>query len=498
MSWLLNLIYFLLLAVLSPVLIYRMLAHGKYRDGWAQKLLGRLPRRNSTAPCLWFHAVSVGEVLQLQTILQELEPRLPGYDFVITTTTVTGLAVAREKFSEPQHHVCYFPLDFSWAVNRALDRIRPSTVVLVELELWPNFIMAVHRRKIPLALVNGRISENSFRGYRRIRPLMQKLLIRFDTLAVQNEQYRRRLIVLGAPRNRIVVTGSVKFDGVQTDRNNPQTLELRTSFGIQDSDRVFIAGSTQAPEEQYALDTWLLLRQEFPELRLILVPRHQERFDEVAALVKKRGLSLVRRTETYCAAEQRASHKPEQRASHKPEQRASHKPERGVSAPRFVASKTGIGDHKDRPAYADRSGDGGGAESAPILLLDTLGELNACWGLANIAFVGGSLTRRGGQNMIEPSAYGAAVLFGQNTNNFRDVVDLLLAERAARVVVDSSDLTRTVRSLLSDRDSAEHQGKIAQRLVLTQQGATKRTAELIVDLQIPHKFDPNAMATKAA
>ena len=436
MSWLLNIAYILLLIAVSPVLLYRMLAHGKYRDGWGEKLLGRLPARSSDRPCIWFHAVSVGEVLQLQSVLNELEPRLPGHDFVITTTTVTGLSVAREKFAADRYHVCYFPLDFSWAVNRALDVIQPRAIGLVELELWPNFIAAAGRRGIPLALINGRISERSFRGYRRIRLLMQWLLQRFETLAVQNETYGRRLIELGAPKDRVVVTGSIKFDGVNTNRDNPQTAELRRSFGIGPSERVFVAGSTQSPEEDLALQTWISLREEFPELRLILVPRHKERFEEVAELVKSHNLPLLRRTITQG--------------------------EQGVLTP-----------------WCDE------LHSAPILLLDTLGELGACWGLADVAFVGGSLTRRGGQNMIEPAAYGAAVLFGPNTWNFRDVVELLLNSGAARVVADQEELTNTVGELLRDTSTAETQGQIAQQLVVAQQGATAKTCELLVQLAGP-------------
>jgi 3-deoxy-D-manno-octulosonic-acid transferase len=458
MSWLLNIAYILLLIAVSPVLLYRMLAHGKYRDGWGEKLLGRLPARSSYRPCLWFHAVSVGEVLQLQSVLRELEPQLPGHDFVITTTTVTGLSVAREKFAADRHHVCYFPLDFSWAVGRALDVIQPRAIVLVELELWPNFIAAAGRRGIPLALINGRISERSFRGYRRIRVLMRWLLQRFETLAVQNETYGRRLTELGAPADRVVVTGSIKFDGVNTNRNNPQTAELRRSFGIGQTERVFVAGSTQAPEEDVALQSWMSLREEFPELRLILVPRHKERFEEVAELVRSHGLPLQRRTEKSNIAV-------------------------GNAVPGVPRLLTDPDHHRGRSLQADRPA--GQSQKTPILLLDTLGELGVCWGLADVAFVGGSLTRRGGQNMIEPAAYGAAVLFGPNTWNFRDVVELLLNSGAARVVADREELTNTVGELLRDEAAAVKQGQIAQRLVVAQQGATAKTSELLVQLAGP-------------
>ena len=430
MPWLLNVLYLGLLVLVSPVLMYRRWAHGKYRDGWAEKFWGRLPQRMSSRPCLWLHAVSVGEVLQLRPVMRELVAARPDWEFVITTTTRTGLDVAQKEF--PQHTVCYCPLDFSWAVRQAIQRIRPSAIVLVELELWPNLILAANRMQVPLALINGRVSAKSFRGYRRVRPLLRNLLQRFALLAAQNEEYADRLLSLGAPRNRLHVTGSIKFDGVQFDRNNSKTTELRDFFGILPNQSVFIAGSTQAPEEEIALDTWQTLRQEFPDLRLILVPRHKERFEEVAQLVLARNLSLRRRS-------------------------------------------TGI--NRTTSSTSTES-------SSEVLLLDTLGELGACWGLADIAFVGGSLTQRGGQNMLEPSAFGAAVLFGPNTWNFRDIVEQLLSRKAAQVVRNGDEMTETVRALLKDPNSAHELGQRAKSFLATQQGATGRTIRLLLNLPI--------------
>ena len=420
MLWILNFAYAALLLAVSPVLLYRRWMLGKYRDGWAEKLWGQLPERSDPNPCLWLHAVSVGEVLQLRPMMKLLATQRPDWDFVITTTTRTGLDVAKKEY--PQHTVCYFPLDFSWATRRAIARIKPSAIVLVELELWPNFVLTAKRLGIPLALINGRVSENSFRGYRRIRPLIARLLSGFDLLAAQNNEYSDRLLALGAPRDRLHITGSIKFDGVRPDRSNPKTSELREFFGIRPEEKVFIAGSTQAPEEAFALDTWQTLRSEFPNLRLILVPRHKERFEEVAALVASRGLPLLRRS---------TGRVPD------PEQ---------------------------------------------VLLLDTLGELGACWGLADIAFVGGSLTQRGGQNMLEPAAYGAAVLFGPNTCNFRDIVEQLLARDAARVVRSDKELTSVVRELLKSPTTAQELGARAKSFVASQQGAAARTVELLLSL----------------
>ncbi len=421
MPWILNLAYVALLLVVSPVLLYRRWVHGKYRDGWGEKLWGRLPERDGSRPCLWLHAVSVGEVLQLRPLMKLLTAQRPGWDFVITTTTRTGLDVAKKEFS--QHTVCYCPLDFSWAVRNAIARLKPSAIVLVELELWPNLVLTASRLGIPLALINGRVSEKSFRGYCRIRRLVARLLRCFDLLAIQNNEYADRLWALGAPSERLHITGSIKFDGVQVDRANSKTAELRQFFGLRSDEKIFIAGSTQAPEESLALDTWQSLRSEFPNLRLILVPRHKERFEEVAALVTSRGLPLQRRSNP-----------------------------------------------------ASTAGD--------VLLLDTLGELGACWGLADIAFVGGSLTQRGGQNMLEPAAYGAAVLFGPNTWNFRDIVEQLLARDAARVVRTADELTAMVRDFLQHPAAADELGSRAKAFVATQQGAASRTVDLLLRLPV--------------
>lgn len=424
---LLNVAYLLLLVAVSPVLIYRSLVHGKYRNGWGEKLLGNLPELGATAPGserYWFHAVSVGEVLLLESIIPELRSRLPDADVVLTTTTSTGHDVARTKF--PEVTVCYFPLDFSWAVQRALSRIQPTQVILVELELWPNFLNSARQRGISVSLINGRLSEKSFCGYSRIHWLLRPVLQSFHLIAVQNETYAERFLTLGANAECVHVTGSAKFDRVQTDRYNVQTKQLKKAFGLNESEPVFIAGSTQDPEEKIAVESWLALRNEFPELRLILVPRHQERFEETARLVKSYDVPLRRRSEA-----------------------ADNKEDRDFS-------------------------------SDAVLLLDTLGELSACWGLADFAFVGGSMGSRGGQNMIEPCAYGAAVCFGPNTRNFRDVVESLLARQAASVVNDQAELTSQLREWLTDRQSASAQGAAARDFVLSQTGASQRTIDLLV------------------
>jgi 3-deoxy-D-manno-octulosonic-acid transferase len=424
-GWILNLLYGALLLAASPWIVFRRLRLGKDREGWRQKLFGDIPARPGAKPCLWFHAVSVGEVLLLKPVLDRLLAARTDLEIVISTTTQTGQSVAREKY--PFARTIYYPLDFTWAVDRALRRIRPDAVALVELELWPNFITAVHRAGIPLVLLNGRISERSFRGYSRLRGWVKGWLEKFTWLTVQTEEYGERLRLLGAPDERLVVTGSVKYDGLEQDRANSRTESLRRAFGIEAGERVLIAGSTQSPEEQLALEAYRGLSRQYPELRLVIVPRHKERFDEVARLIEQNGHSLLRRS-------------------------------------------TGI---------ATQAGD------RPILLLDTLGELSACWGLADIAFVGGSLTNRGGQNMLEPAAYGAAVLFGPNTFNFRHAVELLLSREAARVVRSGEELAAVVDTLLTDDRQRVALGARARELVLHQQGATERVVTILNDLLPP-------------
>jgi 3-deoxy-D-manno-octulosonic-acid transferase len=422
MPYALNLIYMALLVVCAPALLFRAIKAGKYREGWAAKVLGKAPRRIGERPCVWFHAVSVGEVLLLKPIVAELARRRPAWDVVISTTTTTGLAVARRSY--PDLVTFYAPLDFSWATRKAMARVRPTVLVLVELELWPNLIWAAKRAGVRVAIVNGRLSHRSHRGYKRLRGPLGPTLRRVDAIAAQTEEYAERFVSLGVPRHRVRVTGSVKYDGLEGDRNNPRTLALRRELGLAPADLVFVAGSTMEGEEAAALAAYRAARTQHARLRLVLVPRHADRFDRVAAWLEQRGERVLRR---------------------------SH-PEALV----------------------------GRGERPPVILVDTLGELAAVWGLADVAFVGGSLVgRRGGQNMMEPAAYGAAVLFGPHTANFRDTVEQLLARGAARRVADADELTSALIDDLNDPESAAARGAAGRAFVLAQNGASDRTlAEL--------------------
>jgi 3-deoxy-D-manno-octulosonic-acid transferase len=435
MAYLLNLIYAVLLLIAAPWFLYQAIFRGKYREGFAAKFLGFVPARTSNAQCIWFHAVSVGEVNLLGVLLKEAADKRPDIECVISTTTMTGLELAQKKY--PERNVFYCPLDFTWAVRRAMQRIRPSLLVLAELELWPNLIAAAKEHGAKVAIVNGRLSEKSFRGYARVRRLLQPTFNRIDLVAAQNEEYAERFRSPGLNASRVHTTGSLKFDGAQSNRRNPKTASLRQLAGLNETDIVFLAGSTQAPEEQLALDTFKSLMADHPRLKLILVPRHPHRFDEVAALLDRGGLPWRRRT------------------------------------------------HFSRLADAVGVAAKPGAAAACILLIDTVGELGAWWGAATIGFVGGSLfSSRGGQNMIEPAAYGVATCFGPNTQNFRDVVELLLAGNAAVRVSTADELTAFVRRCLEDSNYAAALAENAKALVRQQQGATQRTWALVEPLLI--------------
>jgi 3-deoxy-D-manno-octulosonic-acid transferase len=429
MPYLLNLLYLFLLLAISPWLVYKAFTAGKYRQGLFAKLFGLIHVKPKDRPRVWFHAVSVGEVLLLREVVARFRRRHPDYEVVISTTTNTGFAVARERF--PDIEVFYWPLDFTWAVNRALAAIRPDLVVLAELELWPNFIRAAKRRRCGIAIINGRLSKRSYQGYRRIRGLLASTLKHVDLCAVQTTTYAKRFQRIGFTPESVHVTGSVKYDGVPTQRDNPQSAELacQLHLPIADSrqpsaDLVWVVGSTQAPEETIALDIYRKALSTLPGLRLVIVPRHAERFDEVAALIQAEGFPLLRRSMTSVST-----------------------------------------NHPIDPL--------------PVILLDTLGELGAAWGLADLAYVGGSLSQRGGQNMIEPAAYGVAVTFGPHVWNFQDTVDRLREHHAAVQVRTAEELEKHTLRLLGDPLARARLGQAAQQFVLSQQGATERTLDLL-------------------
>ncbi len=423
MGWLLNIAYLLVLIAATPWMIWRSFRTGRYREGWTEKFFGLVPLRKDSEPCIWLHAVSVGEVQLLRVLVSEFEKRQPNTPIVVTTTTKTGMELARKLFAK--HQVCYCPMDFTWAVRNALKRFRPELIVLVELELWPNLIRIADQAGCAVTIVNGRLSEKSFHGYRRIRWLTSKVLSHVRWVGVQDPVYRQRFMELGTSAERIVVTGSMKFDGAESNRQHPEILARRRQLQLCGNERIWVVGSTQEPEEQYAIDAFASLASHYPELRLIVVPRHPERFEQVAEWIRDSKLPWIRRSTMT-----------------------------------------------DEPLN----------EPWRILLGDTIGELRWWWGLAEIGFVGGSFGDRGGQNMIEPAGFGVAISFGPNTWNFRDIVELLKSEEAAHTLHEPAELAAWVARMIENPDEAAALGNRAKQVVGQHRGATHTTVENLLGL----------------
>ena len=422
----LNLVYLFVLFLASPFLLYRAIRFKKYRDGWGQKFLGLVrvaPLSDEKKKRIWFHAVSVGEVNLLKPIIATIERERPEWDCVVSSTSKTGYELAQKLFAD-RFSVCYCPLDFTWAVNRALKRIKPDALVLVELELWPNLIRRAKYYGAVVAIMNGRVGDSSFRAYRRVRRALAPTFRRVDLILAQDERAANYFRALSPSPERVVVSGSIKFDGARTDRENPTTRALALLGGVRDEDVVFLCGSSQAPEEQGALETFRRLQSEFPQLKLFIAPRHKERFDEVAKILDDSEFPWTRRS--------------------------------------TITEPLDANDEKSR-----------------VVLIDTIGELSAWWGVAKIAFVGGSWGSRGGQNMLEPAAYGAAVCFGPNTKNFREISQRILAADAARVVRDADELSSFLGQSLADPVWRGELGSRARRLVLSQRGACRKTVDLL-------------------
>ncbi len=424
-----NLIYLGLLLVLSPCIVYRRVRYGRYRRGVAEKLLGvsaehacRLLGPTGDRPCIWLHAVSVGEVNLLGGLIQRLERLHPDTPLVVSTSTDTGYDLARKKYGTERVFFC--PLDFSWAVRRTIRHLRPRLLILAELELWPNLIRETRRSGAEVAVVNGRLSQRTAAGYQRFGWFTRRLFASLSHAVCQDADAARRFAACGTPASRISISGSLKFDDAPRCRDAVEVQSRVRWAGIDPWHRVWVVGSTQDGEEQMALDIYRRLVGEHEQLRLILVPRHPERFGAVAELIRSRGLTPHRRS-------------------------------------------------VDRSLQSDHwSGD-------RVLLIDTIGELRHWWGVGQMATVGGSFGDRGGQNMLEPAGYGSAVSFGPNTRNFADIADRLLRADAAVRVADAEQLESFLRRCLDDIPAADRLGSAAQAVIEQHRGATERTLETL-------------------
>ncbi len=420
------------LLVLIPYFLFQALAHGKYIEGLRQRL-GSVPLTNGRQ-VIWLHCVSVGETQAARPLAQRLKEQFPHHALVVSTITLTGQNLARDVFRKQADSVFYFPFDWRWSVRRALKRINPAAVLIMETELWPNFLRECQEREIPVALVNGRISRQSFRRYSSIKFFLKKVLSSLSIAVMQSEADAERLQTLGMPAERIFTAGNLKFDADVGKDLAEIANEIAQRFGLRagpGSDTpLILAASTHAPEEQIILDSFKQLRTQQPA-RLMLAPRHPERFNEVASLIQNSGLSWARRM--------------------------------------------------NLPESSDAN--------ATVILLDTIGELPATYPFASVVFVGGSIVDRGGHNVLEPAAAGSAVVTGAHTHNFHAIVNQMEEAGALVQLPDARGtstaiphITKVFAKLLSSPEARTELGRRAKQLISENQGAAERTVKLLEPL----------------
>ena len=419
---LLDAMYLVGLVLYSPVLLYRIFVVGKDRHGWSERF-GSVPRRESGRPAVWIHAVSLGEANATVKLVEQLRAALPEFDLAISTTTDTGSA--RVAQLHPQAIRFRFPLDFSPVVRRVFNRIRPTVIVLMELEVWPNLTAQAARRNVPVIVVNGRLSPRSFARYRRFLPLVRPMFRRLAAVCAQSDLYADRFAALGVPAGRVSVTGSVKYDTATVANRVAGQDELAAAMGLRGEHVMLLGGSTGPGEEEILLRVFRGLSAKHPAVRLAIVPRKPERFAEVAGLIERAGFRCWRRSQ-----------------------------------------------HGDGQSAADWPAD-------IVVLGDTMGELRKFYALAQVAFVGRSLAPMGGSDVMEAAALGRAVLVGPHTENFAEPVERLVSAGGLVVVRDEAHLVGEVDRLLADASARAAMGRSARAAVQAAQGATARTVAVI-------------------
>jgi 3-deoxy-D-manno-octulosonic-acid transferase len=421
MEFVLDSLYIALLAVGVPF----VLASRKLRRGLLVRMKaalgGKPPELESGRGVILVHCVSVGEVAGAVSLIEALEDSFPNHQVVVSTTTPQGMETARKRL--PGRALTYFPFDFSLGVRDFLRRLSPDLVVLMELEAWPNFLIAAKRRKVPVILANGRLTELSLRRYMKFSFFPREVFSRIDRFLVQTEEYRKRFLRLGVPESRILTAGNIKYDSVRLQADKEKLAELRRLFGLGRDTLTIIGGSTYEEEEKALAEMFKELRGLRPGLRLILAPRQLHRFDEVTSVVEQAGLKYALRSKL---------------------------------------------EH-------ERPGDLG----ERVIILDTVGELADAYGLADMAFVGGSLIDRGGHNMVEPAALGVPTLFGPHTYNFNATTRFLLDAGGALMVGDRYELKEVLTHLISDANVRDAMGRNAVAAIKREKGAVeKHVAEI--------------------
>jgi len=427
-----RIVYHILFTVLfvlsSPYYFLRLRRRGNWRNGFGERFghfSSKFKQAITNRNTIWMHAVSVGEVNVCTQLIRGLEPRLPNVKIVVSTTTTTGMAELHRKV--PSHiSKIYYPIDYRAGVARALSCVRPEAIVLVEAEIWPNFLWRAQDLHIPLFLVNARLSERSYPRYRRFGFLFRPLFAAFAGVGAQTEADAAKLRELGCRPEAIQVVGSLKFDAAQIDERRVVNVPgIFRQLGVPPGARVLVGGSTHPGEEALLAEQFLRLRTRFPDLFLVLVPRHFERGREVGRELATRGVDFVYRNEISASTQYPPG-------------------------------------------------------SVQCLLVNTTGELKHFYEHATVIFIGKSLLAQGGQNPIEPGALGKAMVFGPNMQNFAEVVAKFRAQNAAVQVRDAAELEKALGELLADEARRQELGQNAMKVVLENLGAVDRTVDMIV------------------
>jgi len=422
-----NLLVNALFLIALPYLLIQIVFSGKSRGMFLQKL-GFVPREvgaNSKGePRIWIHAVSMGEVSAVHPLVKELRARYPRGAILLSTTTASGIQIARERVTEADA-IFFFPFDVPFILRRLLCRIRPGLFILAETEIWPNALRLAKKAGARTLLVNGRISERSFPRYRKTRFFWTSVLDNLDRLSMIRVLDGERVIVMGANPVHVFVNGNCKFDQAALAAVLSHADEMRRLLELKETDRVFVAGSTHEGEEEAVVQAFLTMREKHPDLILILVPRHIDRVPRVEKILTQRGL----------------------------------------------------------PDYILRSRlHPGGRMGKTVVLWDTFGELFKVYAIATLVFCGASLVPKRGQNILEPAAWGKTVLYGPSMEDFMDAKELLESCQAGITVRSAAELAEKGRYLLDHPQELANRGKFGREAVLTSQGATRRNAKLAIRL----------------
>ena len=436
-------LYNVLLLIAFPFIVLVLFAKPRCRRGFLQRL-GYVPPnlRNLDSPVLWVHAVSLGEVTAVIPLVKGLHQRYPNWSIIISTVTETGREAVEERLAGVAHH-CYCPLDFPWAVNAYLRWVHPVALLIVETELWPNLLKSVSRLKIPAILVNGRLSTGSFTRYRYIRGFMGQVLSTLTLCLMQSERDAQRIVELGAKPGKVHNSGNMKFDHVN-DESAAETPTLsRSMIGLDDSEQLFVAGSTHSEEEEQLLRSYKCVTEKFPSLVLLIAPRHIERTQQIEEKVLKYGFPCTRKSRMQ-----------------------SH--------------------HHTR----DR------ARGPRVILLDTRGELAFVYSLGWIAFVGGTLIPIGGHNLLEPARWGVPVFFGPFTDHCSEVAHLLREAGGGIEVQNEEELSEKILHAYHDASWTKRVGEVAQEVLLKHSGVVERNLDHIS--AVVGSFTAEAMETSTS